>query len=66
LILYLDTSAVVKLFIDEIGSRQIRDAVAAADGLASSLISYTEARAAFARKHRLGEISQPDYQHYKA
>ncbi len=65
MILYLDTSALVKLFIDEIGSRQIRDAVAASDGLASSLISYTEARSAFARKHRLGEISQADYQQYK-
>ncbi len=37
--LYLDTSALVKLFINEIGSQEIRSAVSAAGEIASSLIT---------------------------
>jgi uncharacterized protein len=54
--LYLDTSAVVKLYTSEPGSAQTRQAVSGADRVACSLLVYTETRTALARKYRLGEI----------
>ena len=56
MMLYLDTSAVVKLYATESGSGAIRQAVAAAHDAATSLIAYAETRAAFARKYRMREI----------
>jgi uncharacterized protein len=58
-ILYLDTSALVKLYAREEGSAVVRAAVAGAQAIATSLLAYAEARAAFARKRRLGDISDP-------
>ena len=57
MILYLDTSALVKLYAREEGSAVVRAAVAVAQAIATSLLAYAEARAAFARKRRLGDIS---------
>jgi predicted nucleic acid-binding protein len=59
LILYLDTSALVKLYAEEQGSEQVRDGVRAADLIATSLMAYAETRAALARKGRSGEVSRP-------
>lgn len=56
MILYLDTSAKVKLYADEPGSVLVREAVARADIIASNIIAYAETRAALARKHRQGGI----------
>jgi predicted nucleic acid-binding protein len=56
LILYLDTSAKVKLYADEPGSALVRQAVAKAEIIASNIIAYAETRAALARKHRQGGI----------
>lgn len=52
MILYLDTSALVKLYVRERGSAQTRRAVDAAEAVATSMVAYAEARAAFARLHR--------------
>lgn len=57
MILYLDTSAAVKLYASEPGSAEIRRVVAEADQIASSLVAYTETRAALARKHRIRQIN---------
>ncbi len=59
--LYLDTSALVKLYVEEEGSPLVRKVVAEADTVATSIIGYVEARAAFARRHRERTISVPDY-----
>ena len=56
MILYLDTSAAVKLYAIEPGSAQTRRAVAEADQFASSLLTYAETRAALARKYRMRQI----------
>ena len=48
---YLDTSSLVKLFIEEAGSDDVRALVAGAT-VASSVVAYPEARAAFARRRR--------------
>lgn len=58
MILYLDTSAIVKLYSDEPGAALVRKAVGRADMIATCLISYTETRSALARKRRLGEINE--------
>jgi uncharacterized protein len=58
LILYLDTSALVKLYAQEAGSDVVQRAVGAADLIATSLMSYAEARSALARKCRGGEITR--------
>jgi len=52
LILYLDTSALVKLYIDEPGREAVVSHVDEASGVATTRIAYAEARAAFARKRR--------------
>ena len=56
MILYLDTSAVVKLYADETGSDRVRAGVAEAKVCATHLIAYAETRAAFTRK-----AQQPGY-----
>lgn len=52
LILYLDTSALVKLYVRERDSARTRRAVEAAEAVATSMVAYAEARAAFARLQR--------------
>lgn len=49
--LYLDTSALVKLYVDEEGAPTVRRAVDEAELIATSSIAYVEARAAFARRY---------------
>jgi len=48
---YLDTSSLVKLFIEEAGSDDVRALVDGAT-VATSVVAYPEARAAFARRRR--------------
>jgi predicted nucleic acid-binding protein len=51
-ILYLDTSALVKLYVREAGSVRVRSLVKRATAVATSVVAYAEARAAFARLYR--------------
>jgi uncharacterized protein len=55
--LYLDTSALLKLYIDEEGSDLIRARRAEADMVGTSLITLVETRAALARRRRAGHAS---------
>lgn len=57
--LYLDTSALVKLYLDEEGSDLIRQSVHDDSVVTTSLVAYVEARAAFNR-HR-PKLSRPEY-----
>ena len=52
MILYLDTSSLVKLYVDESGSADVRRLVEQAEIVAASIVAYPEARAAFARRKR--------------
>lgn len=61
MILYLDTSALVKIYVEESKSVSVRENVEQAEGLATSRIAYAEARAAFARKRRDRGLSRADY-----
>ena len=62
MILYLDTSALVKLYAEEAGSRVVRRAVAESDLICASLISYAETRSALARKARRGEMARAAFE----
>ena len=61
MILYLDTSALVKLYVPETDSDTMQQRVETADLPSTSRISYAEARAAFARKRREHTVSARDY-----
>ncbi len=64
MILYLDTSALIKLFIEEIHSDQVLESAKAAKGLACSSLGYVETHAAFARLAREGLLpTQPVNRH---
>jgi predicted nucleic acid-binding protein len=63
LILYLDTSALVKLYVREAGSVAVHRETNAAEAVATSAVAYAEARAAFARLARERPASRkPDRQ----
>jgi predicted nucleic acid-binding protein len=51
-ILYLDTSHLVKLYLDEPDSADVLAEVSRADAVATSVVAYAEARATFARRRR--------------
>jgi predicted nucleic acid-binding protein len=61
--LYLDTSALMKLFVDEEGSAQVRalaNGRTAAEILLVSRLGYTEASVSLARMVHLGRIQAAD------
>ena len=60
MILFLDTSALVKLYVDETDSRNVRGWVNEADEIACQWLAYVEARSAFATKRRLGELADSE------
>jgi predicted nucleic acid-binding protein len=58
LIAYIDTSALVKLFLVEPGRDLVSKVWEAADGLVTSAATYPEARAALAAAQREGRIER--------
>lgn len=59
--LYLDASALVKLYVEERGRTVVVKAVNEAEIVATSMVAYVEARAAFARRRREGVLAPADY-----
>jgi predicted nucleic acid-binding protein len=58
--LYLDSSVIVKLYIDEPNSEAIAARVQSATQIATSTIAYAEVRATFARRKREGLLSSQE------
>jgi len=56
--LYLDTSSLIKLYVDEDGSDVVRKLVARAAFVSTSVIAYAEARATLARLRREGRLTR--------
>jgi predicted nucleic acid-binding protein len=56
--LYLDTSALVKRYINEAGSDLVNDLFAEARGIATGVISRVETAAAFAKAARIGILDR--------
>jgi predicted nucleic acid-binding protein len=65
LILYLETSNLVKLYVREKDSEAVRVSVQASEAVATSVLAYAEARAAFARKLREQGITRDAYRTVK-
>jgi uncharacterized protein with PIN domain len=55
--LYVDTSSLVKLYVTEAGSEVVRQLVGGATVVATSVVAYTETRAALARLRRERALS---------
>jgi predicted nucleic acid-binding protein len=60
MILYLDTSALVKRYVIEPGSDQVNQATANAETAGTVIITRTEVAAALARAIRIGALKQAD------
>jgi uncharacterized protein with PIN domain len=58
MVLYLDTSSLVKLYVEEKDSSRVANLVGSSNVTATSLVAYAEARAAFARRFRESFHSQ--------
>jgi predicted nucleic acid-binding protein len=61
LILYYDTSALVKLLIPEEGSELAERLWSGSHPVVSSILAYPEGRSALASAHRSGRLSQAAY-----
>jgi uncharacterized protein len=59
--LYLDTSSLVKLYVQEVGSQDVRNLVAQAAVVSTSIVAYSEARAALARLRRSRDLSAAQF-----
>ena len=59
--LYLDTSALVKLYVEEDGSGAVRRAVGQSRPVATSAVAYVEARAAFSRRRNEGHLTAAEH-----
>lgn len=57
MILYLDTSSLIKLYVAEAGSEEVRDLVDRASVVSTSVVAFPEARSAFARLGREGTLT---------
>jgi predicted nucleic acid-binding protein len=61
MILYCDTSALIKLYVEELHSSAVAKAIADADAIATSLLAYPETRATLARAQRDKRLRSSDF-----
>lgn len=66
MILYLDTSSLIKLYVEESNSREIELLVAEASLVVTSVVAYAEARSALARLGREGALTSEEHALAKA
>ena len=59
--IYLDTSALIKRFVNEKGSALVESFVRGKGAIATAKIAYAEIFAGFTRKLREGNLSKPQY-----
>ena len=63
MVVYLDTSSLVKLYVEEKDSVKLTALVRSSKVAATSLVAYAEARAAFARRYREKAFRRREYEH---
>lgn len=61
MIVYADTSALLKAYVEEEGSLLVRDQLDRADRLATSAITFVEVHSALARRRHVHDISRAEY-----
>ena len=66
MILYLDTSSLIKLYVEENGSSEIESLVDQATLVCTSVVAYPEARSALARLCREGALTADEHALTKA
>lgn len=62
MIIYLDTSALVKLFFHEAGSNVVIDLVGKADSVITSQVAYAESCSALARRKRDKRLTEEEFE----
>jgi len=62
MIVYFDTSGLLRLFVDETHTEETRNWARAADAIALSRVTLPEASAAIGRRHRTGGLTLPSAQ----
>ena len=65
MILYLDTSSLVKLYVEENGSSKVDGLVKSSEVAATSIVAYAEARAAFSRRCREKAFTKAEHNRIK-
>ena len=66
MILYLDTSSLVKLYVEEPGSADVHRILEEAEIATTSVVAYPEARAALARRRRERSLTVVGHRRAKA
>lgn len=66
MILYLDTSSLVKMYVEEPGSPAVHSQVEESELVTTSIVAYAEARAALARRRREGSLTPAEHRKAKA
>ncbi len=66
MILYLDTSSLVKLYVEEVHAVTVRAWVEEADLIATCRVALPETISAFHRRFRSGDFSKLDYENLNA
>lgn len=66
MIAYLDTSSLVKLYVEEEGSDEVRQLLGDAEAVATCAVAYPEALAAFARLRRERHLTAAQHRRIKA
>lgn len=61
MILYLDTSSLVKLYVEEECSGMVKEWVREAETVSTCRVAYPEAVSAFNRRFNSGDLSEGDY-----
>lgn len=61
MILYCDTSALIKRYVEEEGTGIVDDLWSASLGIATSVVAFAETAAAFSRKLREGVLTEKEY-----
>jgi uncharacterized protein len=65
MVVYLDTSSLVKLYVEEDESPWMCELIRSSKVVATSIVAYAEARAAFARRFREKAFSREEYDRLK-
>lgn len=61
MILYCDTSALIKRYVEEEGTGRVDALWSRADGVATSVVAFAETMAAFGRKRREGLLTRKEH-----
>jgi predicted nucleic acid-binding protein len=62
MILYLDTSSLVKVYVKEVHSELVREWFEVAEVIATSRVCFAEAMSAFARRRAQGELDDDQFE----